>query len=293
MLNLSAIDWKKFFARLYRKALEIDLFSRSAQVAFYFAFSLFPLLFFLISIFGMVLESTEGLQKELFAYLRQIMPFTAFDLVRKTVEEVVETSSTGKITFGLVVTLWSASAGVDSLRIALNAVYGLKEDRWWWARKLQSLFITLLFILLTAIVLLIVFYGWQMFQAGLAMVSIEVTSPLILRSIQWISILIVMLFACEIIYNLLPNYRGNKWRWITPGSITAIVLWLLLSNAFRLYLEYFNTYSKAYGSLGAVIILLLWLYLTALVLIVGGAINSVYDSMEQQMKTEGEEQTES
>lgn len=89
-----------------------------------------------------------------------------------------------------------------------------------------------------------------------------------------------MLFVCEVIYNLLPNYKRPKWRWVTPGSIVAIALWLLLTNGFRLYLGYFNSYSKAYGSLGAVIILLLWLYLTALVVIVGGAINSVYSSIE-------------
>lgn len=272
--------WKEFLFKCYRKALDADLLSRSAQVAFYFAFSLFPLLFFLVSLFGLILDSTEGLQREMFAYLRQMMPATAFDLVRRTVQEVVETSSTGKLTFGLLVTLWSASAGIDSIRNALNAVYGLRESRWWWKRKLQSIGITLIFILLTAVVLLIVFYGWQMFRSGLSMVGIEVSSPLILISIQWISILLVMLFVCEVIYNLLPNYKRPKWRWVTPGSIVAIALWLLLTNGFRLYLGYFNSYSKAYGSLGAVIILLLWLYLTALVVIVGGAINSVYGSIE-------------
>ena len=280
MTSLLDFPWVTFFARCYRKALDTDLLSRSAQVAFYFTFSLFPLLFFLISLFGLVLDSTEGLKQEMFTYLRQLMPTTAFDLVRRTVEEVVESSSTGKLTLGLAITLWSASAGIDSIRNALNAVYELRENRSWWTRKLQSIAITLLLILLTAIVLLIVFYGWQMFQAGLAMIGFEVTSSLVLKAIQWISILLVMLFACEVIYNLLPNYRRSKWLWITPGSVTAIVLWLLLTNGFRLYLEYFNSYGKAYGSLGALIILLLWLYLTALVIIVGGAINSVYESLE-------------
>jgi len=280
MDSLFEFPWKEFLFKCYRKALDADLLSRSAQVAFYFAFSLFPLLFFLVSLFGLILDSTEGLQREMFAYLRQIMPATAFDLVQRTVQEVVETSSTGKLTFGLLLTLWSASAGIDSIRNALNAVYGLRESRWWWKRKLQSIGITLIFILLTAVVLLIVFYGWQLFRSGLAMIGIEVTSPLILISIQWISILFVMLFVCEVIYNLLPNYKRLKWRWVTPGSIVAIALWLLLTNGFRLYLGYFNSYSKAYGSLGAVIILLLWLYLTALVVIVGGAINSVYSSIE-------------
>ncbi len=255
--------------------MDTDIFSRAAQVAFYFSFSLFPLLFFLISLFAIVLETTDGLKAELFAYIRQIMPTSAFELVRKTLEEIIESSSGGKLTIGLAITLWSASAGIDSVRIALNEVYELRETRWWWKTKAQSLVITLLLIFLVAIVLGIVFYGWQAAQVALSYLGLQVTSPLVLVSIQWISILLVMLFACEVIYNLLPNFKKHRWEWITPGSIVAIVLWLLLTRGFRLYLEYFNSYNKAYGSLGAVIILMLWLYLTAIVIMIGGVINAV------------------
>lgn len=271
--------WKRFFIGLYDKAMNTDIFSRAAQVAFYFSFSLFPLLFFLISLLGIVLGTTEGLKGELFGYVRQIMPPSAFELVLKTVEEIVESSSSGKLTLGLAITLWSASAGIDSVRNALNAVYDLRESRWWWKTKLQSLAITLLLIVLVAVVLAIVFYGWQLAQAALALMGLEVTSPLVLVSIQWIATLVVMLFACEVIYNWLPNFQRFRWDWITPGSIVAIILWLLLTRGFRLYLEYFNTYNKTYGSLGAVIILMLWLYLTAIVVMVGGAINAVVDEM--------------
>lgn len=259
--------------------MDTDIFSRAAQVAFYFSFSLFPLLFFLISLFGIVLETTDGLKAELFTYIRQVMPSSAFELVRRTVEEIVDSSSSGKLTLGLAITLWSASAGIDSVRNALNAVYELRETRWWWKTKAQSLAITLLLILLVAVVLGIVFYGWQAAQVALSYVGLQVTSPLVLVSIQWISILLVMLFACEVIYNLLPNFKKYRWDWITPGSIVAILLWLLLTRGFRLYLEYFNSYNKAYGSLGAVIILMLWLYLTAIVVMIGGVINAVLREM--------------
>jgi membrane protein len=271
--------WRLFFVRLYHKIFETEVFARSAQVAFYFSFSLFPLLFFLVSLFGLVLDSTEGLKQELFTYLRQLMPITAFDLVKRTVEEIVDSSSSGKLTIGLLITLWSASAGVDSIRLALNAVYQLRETRSWWWTKLQSLMLTLIFLILTAIVLGIVFYGWQVVQIGLGMIGLQITSPLVLVTIQWITILLVMLFTCEVIFNLIPNFERLEWRWVTPGSIVAIVLWLLLTHGFRLYLEYFNSYNKTYGSLGAVIILMLWLYLTASVVLVGGAINSAVDSL--------------
>jgi membrane protein len=279
--RIIGFDWKRFFIRLYQKSMDTDIFSRAAQVAFYFSFSLFPLLFFVISLFGIVLDTTEGLKAELFTYVRQVMPRSAFELVLKTVDEIVESSSSSKLTLGLAITLWSASAGIDSIRTALNAVYELRETRWWWKTKAQSLAITLLLILLVAVVLGIVFYGWQAAQAALGYIGLQVTSPLVLVSIQWVSILLVMLFACEIIYNLLPNFKKNYWSWITPGSIVAIILWLLLTRGFRLYLEYFNSYNKAYGSLGAVIILMLWLYLTAIVIVIGGVINAVLNEMRE------------
>lgn len=274
-VSLFEFPWKRFFYGLFLKAIDTDIFSRAAQVAFYFSFSLFPLLFFLVSVFGLVLESTESLKSELFGYISQIMPPLAFDLVQKTVEEIIASSSGSKLTIGLVITLWSASAGIDSLRSALNAVFELKETRWWWKTKLQSLGITLLLILLVAIAIGIVFFGWQMAQAAIGAIGFEVTSPLVLVSIQWIAILLVMLLGCELVYNLLPNYPTFRWDWIRPGAFVAIVLWLLLTRGFRLYLEYFNSYNKAYGSLGAVIILMLWLYLTAIVVMIGGAINAV------------------
>jgi len=273
-------SWKRFFLGLYSKANETDILSHAAQVAFYFSFALFPLLYFLVSLFGIVLDSSQGVKDELFSYLRQIMPSSVFDLVRKTVDEIIANSTGSKATLGLAVTLWSASAGVDAIRNALNAIYELRETRAWWRTKLESVAFTFVVTILTAIVLTIVFYGWQLFQYSLGLVGLEVNSPLILVSVQWISTLLVMLFACEVIYNLLPDFKQFRWIWVTPGSIVAIVLWIVFTTAFRTYLGYFNSYNKAYGSLGAVIIMMLWLYLTAVALMIGGAINAVLHKME-------------
>lgn len=275
MLLETPFDWIRFFKRLYKKADDSDLFNRAAQAAFYFSFALFPLIFFLVSLFGLVLTSTDALKAELFEYLRQIMPASVFVLVRNTVEEVAANSSSGKLTIGLVVALWSASAGVDAVRAALNSVYQLRERRNWFLMKAQSLALTFVVTILAGIGLGVVFYGWQIVQAATIWIGLPITSPFFLTAIQWISILAVMLFACEVIYNFLPDFRKFKWIWITAGSLVAIVLWLLLTGGFRLYLSFFNNYDKTYGSLGAVIILLLWLYLTALVLMAGGAINAV------------------
>lgn len=278
---LGNVSWKTLLTRLYERSFDADVFSRAAQVAFYFSFALFPLLYFLVSLFGIVLESSTELKSELFSYLRQIMPYSVFELVRTTVDEIVSNSTGGKLTIGLIVTLWSASAGIDAVRTALNEVYEIKETRPWWRTKLQSLLLTFAFAILTAAMLAIVFYGWRAIQAALGGVGLDVTSPYILIAIEWITILLVMLFTCEMIYNLLPDFKKFCWAWITPGSIVAIVLWILLTGGFRSYLGYFNTYNKAYGSLGAVIIMMLWFYLTALALMIGGAINSVVHDIKE------------
>jgi membrane protein len=273
-------DLKTFFKRFYQKALfEEDVLSTAAQVAFYFSFALFPLLLFLVSLFGIILESADAFRNELFYYLRQIMPYSAFDLVRTTISEVTQNSSSKKLTAGLLIALWSASAGVDSLRIALNSVYNLEEKRSWFKTKLLALFLTFSLTVLVTIACAIVFYGWKFFSLILTAASLPSPSPVFLMIFQWIVVLAVLLVIFAIIYNYLPMHEPHRWVWISPGSVTGIILWLTLSYAFRTYLSYFNTYDKTYGSLGAVIILLLWLYLTALVILVGGIINAVLQEL--------------
>ena len=266
---------KNILFRLYDVFWDEDILSRSAQVAFYLSFSLFPLLLFLVNLFGLILGQADDLRLELFSYLRQIMPYSAYVLVQKTISEVTENSSGGKLTFGFLVALWSASAGMDSLRVALNHVYKLKESRSWWKTKFESLLLTLILIFLLSFVLGIVFYGWKFLSLLLGLVNLPIESIVILQIIQWITFIVILLFTFGLVYKYLPDPKQASCSWVSTGSVTAIVLWVLLTNGFRIYLNYFNNYDKTYGSLGAVIILMLWLYLTALVILIGGALNHV------------------
>lgn len=274
MWSLKRVGWKKFFVRLYEKADETDVFGNAAQVAFYFSFAFFPLLLVLLTLFGMILGSVEGFQRDLYRYLADIMPPAAFELVRATLAEVISDSTGSKLTIGLIVTLWSASAGIDSLRSSLNEVYEVDEGRAWWNVKLHALVVTLLFILLIGVALVAVTAGIRAMHSLVWLVGFDIETPWILVLIQWVCLLIVMLGALAVVYNWLPDFKRFRWVWISPGSVTAVVLWLISTVGFKLYLSFFNTYNKTYGSLGAVIILLLWLYLSALAVLVGGAINS-------------------
>ncbi len=273
--------FKAFFSRLYDKMFEEDILSSGAQVAFYFSFALFPLLFFLITLFGLVLSSADDLRGELFYYLRQVMPYSAYNLVQTTIKEITENSSGGKLTLGFFTALWFASAGIDSIRVALNSVYNLRETRDWWKTKFFSLSFTLVIAALISIALATVFYGWKFISFAFTALSLPVPAPFFLVIIQWITILFVLLIVFGMLYNFIPNHSPRQWHWITPGSVVGIVLWLILSSVFRLYLHFFNSYNKTYGSLGAVIILMFWLYLTSLVILIGGLINCIFLEMNQ------------
>ena len=288
---LRHLNWLEFVRRLYDKFHATDVLGRSANVGFYFSFAFFPLLFFLISLFGLVLDSTENLRGELFRYLGQVMPRSAYELVHTTVEEVIENSSGGKLTVGLLVTLWSASVGATSIRNAMNAVYELKETRPWWQTRLQSLVLTLIFILLMAFGLVVVTIGWEAVETAIDAMGIEVASGWILNLIEWSVVILLMLLVTSVVYSWVPNFKKFHWYWISPGALVAIVLWIAFTSGFRLYLQYFNTYNKTYGSLGAVIILMLWMYLTGMAIILGGVINSVLTDMYAEAVSEETEAT--
>jgi membrane protein len=270
---------KKFFHELYAKIFDTGVPDRAASVGFYFSFAFFPLLLFLITLFGMVLDKTDTLQAELYSYLGRLLPYTAFQLVRTTMDEVIAASSGGKLTFGLFATLWSASAGVDSLRSALNSVYEVDEDSPFWKNKLQSLVLTLMFIVLIAVALVMITAGGQVVQRLVGTDDLTGWAYAGFAVLQWVLLIAILLVATAVIYSWLPSFEEFRWVWVSPGSAVAVVLWIVLTAGFKLYLHYFNSYNKAYGSLGAVIILMLWMYLTAFAVLVGGAINSVLTEM--------------
>ncbi len=268
-----------FFKKVYAEAMQEDIVSNAAQVAFYFIFALFPLLLFLLSLFGLVLNSAENFRQELFVYLREVMPGSAITLIEQTLSEVVQQSSGGKLTFGFLLALWSASAGIDSVRIVLNDVYDLEETRSWWRYKIVSVLLTLGLTILVIFVIGTIFYGSQFLTSVFASAGMETVAPYIANALSFILIIAAMLLAFAFLYAFAPNHTPFSWKYITPGAVTAVVLWLLFSFGFRIYLAYFDSYAKTYGSLGAIIILLLWLYLTALVILIGGVINSVTDKI--------------
>jgi len=223
---------------------------------------------------GLVLGAGTGLRHALFNYLSQIMPSSAFELIDKTMWEVSSASGAGKLSFGLLAALWASASGVGAMMESLNNAYDSKERRSWWKQRLVALGLTVALSVLIIGAVIVIFGGSKIAEYLGAHYGFSDAFVTTWKILQWPIALAFMLLAFALIYYLAPDVRKQSWKWITPGSVIGIVLWLLVSFAFKGYLHFFNSYSKTYGSLGAVIVLMLWLYLTGAAVLIGGEINA-------------------
>lgn len=265
-------SWKALFHELFHSMSDDDIFGRSAQLAYYFFFALFPGLIFLSALLGML--SGSGLHNSLMAYLPRIVPSQALQLIQQTFTET--THGTGTMTFGVLIALWSATVGMSAACDTLNAVHDVQESRPYWKVELTALLLTIVAALLVLVTIGAVFSGNYLIHMseGGGLHSFLLVG---IRAAQWVVafVLIAMIFA--LVYFIAPDVKERKWHWITPGATVGIVLWVVATIGLRVYLHYFNSFSATYGSLGAVMILLTWFYITGFALLTGAEINAAIE----------------
>jgi len=274
MWTLGGLSWKQMARRVWREMNRDDVFGDAAQLAYFFLLALFPLLIFLTSTIGLIVGSNTGMRHALFSYLSRVMPSSAFQLIDSTMWEISTASGAGKISFGLIAALWAASNGMGAITNALNRAYGLEETRPWWKHRAVAVALTIGLSVLIIAALGLVISGSHIADYLARYHQLSAASAIAWKILQWPIALAFMLLAFALIYFFAPDSRAADWNWITPGSVIGVALWLLASFALKGYLHFFDSYSKTYGSLGAVIVLMLWLYLTGLAVLIGGEINS-------------------
>jgi membrane protein len=260
---------KELAKRVWREANADNVFGRAAELAYYFLLALFPMLIFLTAMVGFL----PGLRENIMESLAAIVPGDAMALVRETLKDVTEHSSTGLLSFGILGTLWAASNGVAAVMGTLNTAYDAKESRPWLKMRLVATGLTVgLALLVVGGVALIMFAdrlaGWASTALGVGPVF-----ETIWQVVHYLLGLALLFIGIEVIYYFGPNVE-QSWRWITPGAVFAVIAIILGSLGLSIYLRFAPAYSATYGSLGAVIILMLWLYILGLVLLLGGEINS-------------------
>src|SRR6266853_179811 len=270
--KLGGLTQWQLLKRIYHEIDEDEVLTRSAALAYYFVSALFPMIFFLMAILGLFAQSHD-LQSGLLGYAARFMTPDAYNVLQKTLHEITQSSTGFKLASGLGFAFCSGSGGVSSIIDALNRCYHVKENRPWWKKQLTSLGLTIALSALTIIALVIILYGGDIAKFVGAHTGLSTPLVMLWRIVQWPIALVFVVVAFALLYFWGPDAE-QQWQWITPGSLVGVLLWIGASLAFRVYLHFFNSYSKSYGSLGAVIVLLLWLYISGLAILLGGEINS-------------------
>jgi len=251
-----------------------NLFGRASELAFEFLFALFPLILIMVTLFGLFASRSVELETDFLSYFADFLPPAAFQLLRTAATELSSHASGWKLAFGVSVALWCASGGVSSIISALNQAHRIREARAWLKVRAIALGLTLLISAFLLSALFVVLFSGRAVDWFGAELGLEPFTVLLWKTIQWPAAVLFVILSYSLIYHWGPNRPYRHWHWITPGAAFGGALWLLVSLGFRVYLRFFNTYTASYGSLGAVMILLVWLYVTGLAFLIGGEINA-------------------
>ena len=275
--SLGGLTWKQLGKRVWKGIDDNDLLNRAYELAYNFLLAVFPMLLVLLALLGIFASEGSSLRNYLFYYFQVALPPLAYQLMTKTLKEIVSASGGGKLTFGLVFALYSGSAGMTQLMSTLNAAYTVRERRSWIKVHLVSLGLTLAISVLIILALFLVVAGGYVLNFVSQHVGISGVAYVGFKVVQWLFALAFVIFAFAVIYYFAPNVYEQHWYWITPGSLVGVVVWVAASAGLRIYLHFANSYSKTYGSLGAVMILMLWFYVTGLAFLIGGQINATIE----------------
>ncbi len=283
-LDTRGIGFGTLLKRTIKEFSNDDMSTYASALAYRALFSLFPFLLFLMALLGFLNLS------EFFAWLREqaalALPAVAMEQVNPVIDQLQEQKS-GLLSVGILVALWTASAGFRSLMNAMNRAYDVDEGRPSWKLMLLSLFYTIgtAVILLASAGLMIV--GPQVMEWLADLVGLKETIVLLWAWLRWPVVVFLMMLLVAVLYYVTPDVE-QEFRFITPGSVLAVIVWIAASVGFGIYVQNFADYNATYGSIGAIIVLLLYFYISAAVLLLGAELNAVIEHHSVEGKDPGE-----
>jgi membrane protein len=248
------------------------LLAFAGSLAYYFFMSLVPFLILLASL--LVYTRIPGLFDYILGGMSRLVPAESMIMVRKVLEDMINTRSAGVLSFGIIGTIWSASGGFSAMIEALNVAYDVQEGRPFWKTRPLAVLLTIIVGTLVCILLFAMFFGPHWGGDLAAKLNL---SPLFTKAwffFRWVLAAVCALLSVEVIYYLAPNVEQRHFLQTVPGSVIAVTLWVSASYVLGFYLQHFAQLSKSYGTLGAVVGLLLWFYVTSAAILIGAEINA-------------------
>ena len=259
-----------------------DALGIAAQLAYYLILALFPFILVLVSLLGTF--GSEELASEVLGYFQQVMPEQAYEIIKDFTDNIIsgKAEAPGLFTFGILFTIWAASGAFAALINALNRAYDVQETRPFWKVRSIAILMTLGLSVLILIGVLLLVLGPQIGEAIANVFGLERTFLVVWEVARWPVALFFMMFTVALLYYFAPDV-DQPLRWITPGGLIGVVLWVLASVGFNFYVSNFGSYNKTYGSIGAVIVLLLYLYISSLTILFGATLNATLVRMKEEI----------
>jgi membrane protein len=252
----------------------------SAELAYFFLLSLFPFLIFLITLIGYLPIS----EVDVLNFMNQYAPGETMAMIETTLEGIVQKHNGGLLSFGILATIWSASNGLNAVIRAFNRAYDVKETRSFIVARLMSVLLTVAMIIVIVIALLLPVFGREIGLFVFSAFGLSETFLTIWNAARWIGSFIVLFIVFSCLYYFAPNKRLH-WKAVFTGAFFATLGWILVSTAFSYYVGNFGNYSATYGSLGGIIVLMIWFYLSGMIILLGGEINAILNCYREKRLT--------
>ncbi|HLS61722.1 MAG TPA: YihY/virulence factor BrkB family protein [Virgibacillus sp.] len=263
---LKVIDFGK---QMYKQIIRADVFGLSAQLAYFLLLSLFPFLLFLVTLLG-YLPINEAMLME---FIETYAPTEITHLINTNLSQLVNAQHTGLLSIGIVATLWSASNGVNAITKAFNRAYNVEENRSFIVARLIAIALTIAMIVVIVIALLLPVFGKAIGLYAFSLVDLSDRFLTIWNMLRWVISSVAFFIVLLALYKLAPNAKV-QFKHAVWGAVFATICWQLVSLAFSHYVNALGNFSATYGSLGTVIILMFWFYISGFIIITGGVINA-------------------
>jgi membrane protein len=273
--DVRAGGWLSTLKRTIREFKADNLTDWAAALTYYTILSIFPAMIVLVSILGLLGQNPQT-TNALLKIIDDIGPSSAVDTFRGPIQSLIASKSDAGILLvvGLATALWSASSYVGAFMRASNQIYERGEGRPFWKLRPVQIVVTLAMVLLLALVGIAVVVTGPLASAIAGPIGLGGTAVTVWNIAKWPVLLVVVMLMFSILYYWAPNVKHPKFKWVTPGSVLAVLVWIAASAAFAVYVANFGSYSKTYGSLGGVVIALIWLWISNIAVLLGQELNA-------------------